>query len=120
MKYFLQEKLPWVNKDQYTCPTTPLDDKTTYKLSYWEPKCAEPVKPFVQKESENILSGDCNFNDKTTYKLSFYGCPGQKPKVVKPEGNMTFSNCPLTHDTVNKVSSRGNTILLLILSSSKR
>lgn len=82
-----------------------MDGCTTYRLSYW-PHCGEkPPEPFVLPENENLLNGGCCFDDNTTYRLSYFGCGGDKPPdPVRQLGNIIFSPCPLSHDTVNRVS----------------
>ncbi|KAJ8669021.1 hypothetical protein QAD02_000280 [Eretmocerus hayati] len=102
-----KEEYPWKPNQKYEQPTTPLEGCTTYKLSYW-PQCAEKVQPMTQKENENLLNRGPCFDDNTTYCLSYFGSTGEKVEQVKPEGNLTVSKCPMTHDTINKMSYLGN------------
>ncbi|XP_018392472.1 PREDICTED: LOW QUALITY PROTEIN: stabilizer of axonemal microtubules 1-like [Cyphomyrmex costatus] len=96
-------------KGEYHRPVTPMDGCTTYKLSYW-PHCDEkPPEPFSRDENENLLNAGCCFDDNTTYRLSYFGCDGDKPPdPIRQPGNMIFSPCPLSHDTVNRLSFLGN------------
>jgi len=82
-----------------------MDGCTTYRLSYW-PHCGEkPPEPYSHKETENLLNAGCCFDDNTTYRLSYFGCGGDKPPdPIRQPGNVIFSPCPLSHDTVNRVS----------------
>lgn len=99
---FFQEEQP---RREYCRPVTPMDGCTTYKLSYW-PHCGEkPPEPIVLQENENLLNVGCCFDDNTTYRLSYFGCGGDKPPdPIRQPGNIIFSPCPLSHDTVNRVS----------------
>ncbi|KAM0726103.1 Stabilizer of axonemal microtubules 2 [Formica fusca] len=94
---------------EYCRPVTPMDGCTTYKLSYW-PHCGEkPPEPIVLQENENLLNVGCCFDDNTTYRLSYFGCGGDKPPdPIRQPGNIIFSPCPLSHDTVNRLSFLGN------------
>lgn len=47
---------------------------------------------------------DCCFNDNTTYQLSYFNCGGEKSDAIKPPENICVSSCPLSHDTIHKVS----------------
>lgn len=83
-----------------------MDGCTTYKLSYW-PSCGEkPPEPCYNVETDNLLNAGCCFDDNTTYRLSYFGCGGDKPDPIRQPSNMIFSPCPLSHDTVNRVSKR--------------
>ncbi|OXU26898.1 hypothetical protein TSAR_015818 [Trichomalopsis sarcophagae] len=105
----VQEKQPWKQKPQYHQPTTPVDECTTYKLSYWPQDCPERVQPIKQKSNENILNKACCFDDNTTYGLSYYGgADGDRPRPVVPPENQIFDDCPISHDTVNRMSYVGN------------
>ncbi|XP_012056378.1 PREDICTED: protein FAM154A-like [Atta cephalotes] len=99
----------WKQKGDYHRPVTPMDGCTTYKLSYW-PNCDEkPPEPFLQNENKNLLNAGCCFDDNTTYRLSYFGYGGDKPPdPIHQPGNMIFSPCPLSHDTVNRLSFLGN------------
>ncbi|KAL6423565.1 hypothetical protein ACFW04_010244 [Cataglyphis niger] len=96
-------------KREYCRPVTPMDGYTTYKLSYW-PHCGEkPPEPIVLPENENLLNASCCFDDNTTYRLSYFGCGGDKPPdPIRQSGNIICSPCPLSHDTVNRLSFLGN------------
>ncbi|XP_058801429.1 stabilizer of axonemal microtubules 1-like [Phymastichus coffea] len=102
-----KETHPWQKKPQYHQPTTPLEGRTTYKLSYW-PHCEERVKPIKHQAENNLLNRSCCFDDNTTYCLSYFGSCGDKSKPVLPRGHKIFDDCPITHDTVNKLSYFGN------------
>lgn len=99
---FLQEE-PYAPTREYYRPMTPMDGCTTYRLSYW-PHCEKPSEPFSPHETENLLNSGCCFDDNTTYGLSYFGCGGDKPDPIRQPGNIIFSPCPLSHDTVNRVS----------------
>ncbi|XP_011063186.1 PREDICTED: protein FAM154A-like [Acromyrmex echinatior] len=103
------EEQPWKPKVDYHPSVTPMDGCTTYKLSYW-PNCDEKrPEPFVHTGTENLLNAGCCFDDNTTYQLSYFGYGGDKPPdPVRQPGNIIFSPCPLSHDTVNRLSFLGN------------
>lgn len=107
VEYFCQEEHPWSRKTEYCRPVTPMEGCTTYKLSYW-PHCEKPRESIRTQENENVLNASCCFDDNTTYRLSYFGCGGDKPPdPIRQTSNMVFSSCPLSHDTVNRVSRRG-------------
>ncbi|KAG5317897.1 SAXO1 protein, partial [Pseudoatta argentina] len=103
------EEQPWKSKVDYHPSVTPMDGCTTYKLSYW-PNCDEKrPEPFVHHGHENLLNARCCFDDNTTYRLSYFGHGGDKPPdPIRQPGNIIFSPCPLSHDTVNRLSFLGN------------
>lgn len=99
----LKQDLPWSRKNSYKPPDKPIDDNTTYKLSYWPSK--QPVrKPFNLRDNDNLLNRGCCFDDNTTYNLSYYSCGGEKRQPIKPTPSMHQSTCPLSHDTIHKVT----------------
>ncbi|XP_011700994.1 PREDICTED: protein FAM154A-like [Wasmannia auropunctata] len=105
----VKEELPWSLKADYHHPVTPMDGCTTYRLSYWPPCGEKPPEPFHHDKNENLLNAGCCFDDNTTYRLSYFGCGGDKPPdPIRQPSNMIFSPCPLSHDTVNRLSFLGN------------
>ncbi|XP_015179987.1 PREDICTED: uncharacterized protein LOC107068281, partial [Polistes dominula] len=98
---------PWKKKGEYHRPVDPMENCTTYKLSYW-PHCEKPRSPFTMQDTENLLNADCCFNDDTIYQLSYFNCGGERSDAFKPQGNICLSSCPLSHDTVHKLSFLGN------------
>ncbi|XP_023290082.1 stabilizer of axonemal microtubules 1 [Orussus abietinus] len=102
-----KEPQPWNSKVEYHPPVVPLEGCTTYKLSYW-PNREEPRKPFILKDTENILNAKCCFDDNTTYGLSYFGCGGDKREPIRQSQNILLSPCPLSHDTTHRMSYLGN------------
>ncbi|XP_044003967.1 stabilizer of axonemal microtubules 1-like [Aphidius gifuensis] len=103
----LKQDLPWSRKNSYKPPDSPIDDNTTYKLSYWPNK--QPVrKPFNLRDNGNLLNRGCCFDDNTTYNLSYYGCGSEKRQPIIPTPSMHPPTCPLSHDTIHKMSYLGN------------
>ncbi|XP_043269167.1 stabilizer of axonemal microtubules 1-like, partial [Venturia canescens] len=104
-----KEPQPWNSRLSYVPPTTPMDGCTTYKLSYWPHREPRRTPYSAQQESNNVLNAGCCFDDNTTYNLSYFGCGGERPPAAKPLPNADlFSKCPLSYDTVNRLSYLGN------------
>ncbi|XP_034943844.1 uncharacterized protein [Chelonus insularis] len=106
-----KEIIPWNQKIEYQVPSTSIEDYTTYNLSYWPNN--EPVrKPInhVLKQTENILNVSDNFDDNTTYNLSYFSCgENTQRRPIKPVVQpMAFFSCPLSDDTINRLSYLGN------------
>ncbi|XP_047344973.1 stabilizer of axonemal microtubules 1-like [Vespa velutina] len=102
-----KEDQPWRKKREYHQPVNTMENCTTYKLSYW-PHCEKPRPPFIIQDTENILNADCCFNDNTTYQLSYFNCGGEKSDPIKLPENICVSSCPLSHDTIHRLSFLGN------------
>ncbi|XP_014209813.1 uncharacterized protein LOC106640328 [Copidosoma floridanum] len=102
-----QENYPWKKKPVYQSPTTPVENGTTYKLSYW-PQCAEPVAPVKHTSAENLLNRECCFEDNTTYNLSYFCGGGDRPLPIHPITNKIFDDAPPSRDTTHKMSYLGN------------
>ena len=82
----------------------PVEGDSTYKLSYL-PQCdPERRKPVKTEGTDNLLNADSCFDECTTYGLSYRAnCVGDRQMPFHQKDNYENSNCPLAHDTVNKV-----------------
>ncbi|XP_063975206.1 uncharacterized protein LOC135161500 isoform X2 [Diachasmimorpha longicaudata] len=98
---------PWKKYIKYHSPRTKLDDYTTYRLSYL-PNKQSIRKPFIMRPSKNILNADYYSDDKTTYNLSYHGCGCARRLPITPLSSTQLSACPLSHDTIHRLSYLGN------------
>ncbi|XP_011300542.1 protein FAM154A-like [Fopius arisanus] len=98
---------PPKKKVKYYPPLTALDGCTTYGLSYW-PSRQPRRKPILTKNTENILNAGCCSDENTTYNLSYFGCGGARRMPIRPSPSTKLSTCPLSHDTIHRMSYLGN------------
>ncbi|KAK9300425.1 hypothetical protein QLX08_006948 [Tetragonisca angustula] len=102
----MKEEPLW-KKGKYEPPVEPIDGCTTYKLSYW-PHSEKRRLPIKTQESDNILNASCCTDDNTTYRLSYFGCGADKESLIRRPDNIHFSSCPLSYDTIHRMSFLGN------------
>ena len=83
-------------------PVAPLEKSTTYNMSFW-PNC-QIEKPTIVIPQDEIKPARGHVDPCTTYKLSYFDGTGPRSEpAARPVNNLCFSQCPMTHDTVNKV-----------------
>ncbi|XP_014220870.1 stabilizer of axonemal microtubules 1-like [Trichogramma pretiosum] len=104
-----KELYPWKPDGKYKRPVEALDDHTTYKLSFWPHGNVERREPIKHQGSGDPINKDDPIECNTTYNLSYFaGAAGDMPAPILPRGNIEFVDCPLSHDTINKMSYLGN------------
>nr|XP_033323056.1 stabilizer of axonemal microtubules 1-like [Megalopta genalis] len=98
---------PWCPELKYTPPVNPMDGCTTHKLSFW-PHSDQRRSPIVNPENDNLLNAGCCSDNNTTYRLSYYGSEGDKQTPIRHPENVLFPSCPLSYDTIHRMSFLGN------------
>ncbi|XP_017796121.1 PREDICTED: uncharacterized protein LOC108577476 [Habropoda laboriosa] len=100
-------EIPQWSKQQYMPSCEPVESCTTYKLSYW-PHSSKRRPPIILPETDNFLNAGCCTDNNTTYRLSYFGADGDKRNPIRQPENILFSPCPLTYDTIHRMSFPGN------------
>ncbi|XP_026675213.1 stabilizer of axonemal microtubules 1 [Ceratina calcarata] len=78
----------------------PMEDNTTYKLSYWENPC-EIVGPILPRDW--LVTGDGPLSDETTYRNSYFNYCGAKPETaIVPCDKQWLGRGPMQDVTTQK------------------
>lgn len=104
-----KEDFPWAKRLPIYVPDVPVEQHTTYKLSFIPNSGTHRPNAFRNKDNQGIVTSSVNFHDHTIYKESFYGPGGYyKRTPILPTLQLHTSDAKMNPDSVYNLSYPGH------------
>lgn len=101
----IKEELPWAKRLAIAVSDVPVEQSTTYKLSYIPNNATHKPTPIKIKDNAALVTNSASFDDHTVYKESFFGPGGYyKRQAILPTLQLQKSDAKMNTDSVYNLS----------------
>lgn len=105
----IKEEFPWAKKLPIPAPNVPIEQGTTYKLSFIPNSGTHRPKPLRTRDNRGLVTNAVNFDDHTIHKESFFAPGGYHKRMpILPTIQLHKSDAKMNPDSVYHLSYPGH------------